>query len=409
MSAELAPSKYRMLRPIKELPHKLLGWYDVARREMPWRETKEPYRIWLSETMLQQTQVETVKPYYCRFLERFPTVLTLAQADLQEVLSLWAGLGYYRRAKHLHLAAQQVVKDCGGQFPRTPEGLRELPGVGRYTAAAVASIAFDFPAVVVDGNVMRVLSRLTGYEKDVAEAKNTEFFWELGERIHQEMQGAGTRRHGDLNQALMELGATVCTPLPSRPRCGECPVRAFCRAAAEGRQMELPVKGKKGETPVVRGVAVVLWRSKNQEARSKKDGEVEVLLGQRAMGGLWEAMWEFPVVGEGNIKHKTPNTKRAATAARVMLKALEIPAKSVRQAGSVIHQLTHRRFELEVVVVEVTTKTPSHQERGTTGKKMNMMNGYMAMRWVKWPGGEGLPMARIVGRVAEAAGMGRSE
>jgi A/G-specific adenine glycosylase len=290
--------------------------------------------------MLQQTQVETVKPYWQRFLQKFPTVKDLASADLQDVLALWAGLGYYRRARHLHQAAQHMVEHHDGELPQTVEELLNLPGVGRYTAGAVASIAFGVAAPVVDGNVMRVLSRLTGYDRDIAEPKNVAFFWKLAGEI---VQGGGAEkataeqrlgaRYGDINQSLMELGALVCTP--ARPACLVCPVQEFCRAFAEGRQEELPVKKRKGETPVVRGTALVVRRGN------------EVLLMQRPADGLWAEMWEFPTSGE------FVGEDDQAMAAAVK-RALGVSVRDLRRCGSVSHQLTHRRFELEVVCCEAS-------------------------------------------------------
>ncbi len=183
MGEDLTQSTYRMLRPVKDLHHYLLRWFNVHKREMPWRGTTDPYAIWLSETMLQQTQVETVKPFYRKFLAALPTVEDLARAELQEVLSLWAGLGYYRRAKHLHLAARRMVEAHGGKVPGEVEVLLSLPGIGRYTAGAVASIAFGVEAPVVDGNVIRVISRLTGFDLDVAESRHRVFFWEVMEKV----------------------------------------------------------------------------------------------------------------------------------------------------------------------------------------------------------------------------------
>jgi A/G-specific adenine glycosylase len=399
MGRQSAASDYSMLRPVGELAHKLLRWFDLARRAMPWRETRDPYAIWLSETMLQQTQVATVKPYWHRFLQKFPTVKDLASADLQEVLALWAGLGYYRRARHLHLAAKAMVEKHGGQVPRTVEELLSLPGVGRYTAGAVASIAFGVAAPVVDGNVMRVLSRLTGYDRDIADPKHVHYFWHTSEGV---LRGGRPRnassggrleaRYGDINQSLMELGALVCTPL--RPSCLMCPVREFCRAFAEGRQEALPVKRKKGETPVVRGVAVVLLRSRKPEARSQK----EVLVMQRPAGGVWAEMWEFPVVEEGGRSQK-PGARRGEEA-RWIGEALGLEVESVRRCGTVRHALTHRQFELEVVVCEaVDGARPRLPACVGAGKG----ECYAAARWVVWPlavRGE-LPLARVVHKVAE--------
>jgi len=201
---------------------RLLAWYDGHRRDLPWRRDRDPYRVWLSEVMLQQTRVEVAAPYFERFTARFPDVAALAAADLDEVLALWSGLGYYRRARQLHAAARQVAAD-GGAFPRSLDGLRALPGVGAYTAAAVASIAFDVPAAAVDGNVERVAARLAALDGDPRAAPARRRV----ARIAADLLDAA--RPGDSNQALMELGATVCTP--RRPRCPLCPLRDPAPAA----------------------------------------------------------------------------------------------------------------------------------------------------------------------------------
>ena len=360
----------------------LLAWYRRvhADREMPWRETHDPYAIWLSEIMLQQTQVETVKPYYRRFLEKFPTVATLAAASTDEVLALWSGLGYYRRAKHLHRAAQQIVAEHGGNLPDDAEKLRALPGIGRYTAGAIASIAFDLPEPVVDGNVMRVLARVMGYEQDIAVPKNQWFFWETAAGI---LSRAPGRKYGAINQALMELGATVCVPAPARPACLLCPLRDVCRANREGRQMELPVKSRREKTPVVRGVAVVVLRSRK-----------EVLMMRRSPGGLWEGMWEFPVLPGGNTKRETRNATDMA--ARIEEK-LGVKVSRIESSGRVTHQLTHRTMIYEVVRCELA--------RSKAGREGRVMDGYAAARWEKWPPARdgALPMAKIVHKIAAAA------
>jgi A/G-specific adenine glycosylase len=214
----------------------LLAWFDRHRRDLPWRRTSDPYKIWLSEVMLQQTRVETVLPFYRRFLERFPTVEDLARAELEEVLALWSGLGYYRRARQLHAAARRVA--AAGEFPATMEGLLALPGVGAYTAAAVASIAFGAAVPVMDGNVERVLSRCLALGEDArAGGARRKLLAAAAELLD-------PRRPGDSNQALMELGATLCSP--RRPQCLLCPLVAGCRAAREGDPERYPaVKAKR--------------------------------------------------------------------------------------------------------------------------------------------------------------------
>ena len=214
-----------------KLDELLLDWYDVQRRDLPWRGTRDPYRIWLSEIMLQQTRTETVARYYARFLERFPTVADLAHADEDEVLKLWEGLGYYSRARNLHAAAKRVALDFGGRFPSDSASLRALPGVGPYAANAIASIAFDECAPALDGNQARVLSRVLAWERPL----KTPF--DLEARAREMMSRS---RPGDYNQALMDLGASVCTP--RRPDCSFCPIAACCKARELGDPESFPRK-----------------------------------------------------------------------------------------------------------------------------------------------------------------------
>jgi A/G-specific adenine glycosylase len=201
--------------PITEARRRLLRWYDRNKRDLPWRGQRDPYRVWISEIMLQQTRVAVVIPYYERFVRRFPTIRDLAEAKESEVLTLWSGLGYYRRARMLHQAAKQVIAQWNGEMPRTSANLRSLQGVGRYTAAAIASICYEEESAVVDGNVERVLDRLHGRELAAAD------HWRLAQET------IPRSRPGDFNQAMMELGATVCTPLS--PQCADCPLRKLCR------------------------------------------------------------------------------------------------------------------------------------------------------------------------------------
>jgi A/G-specific adenine glycosylase len=210
--------------PVAKVRRNLLRWYDSAKRDLPWRDQRDPYRVWVSEIMLQQTRVAVVVPYYHRFIRRFPTLRDLAKAKESEVLALWSGLGYYRRARMLHQAARQVVAESG-RMPATSSDLRTLPGIGRYTAAAIASICYDERSAVVDGNVERVLDRLHGNKLSSTE------HWRLAQDL------IPATRPGDFNQAMMELGATICTPLS--PQCSACPLRSLCRQqgaiAASGR------------------------------------------------------------------------------------------------------------------------------------------------------------------------------
>lgn len=297
----------------------LLAWFDRHRRDLPWRRTRDPYRIWLSEVMLQQTRIETALPYYRRFLEKFPTVEDLARAEVEEVLALWSGLGYYRRARQLHAAAKRVV-ELGG-FPRTVEGLLALPGIGPYTAAAVASIAFGVAEPVLDGNVERVLSRWLGLELDPKSRP-------ARERMLAAAAGLLVPdRAGDSNQALMELGATVC--VPKRPRCLLCPIASGCQAAGNDPE-RFPIPKAKRERELHRLLVAVVER----------DGGVLLFRRQEdraLLAGIWELPWtSLEPAPEAGLAERYGG--RWSLGPRV---------------GSVRHSITFRDLELEVHRAEV--------------------------------------------------------
>lgn len=300
----------------------LLRWYDANRRDLPWRRTRDPYAIWLSETMLQQTRVETAIPYYERFLERFPDVEALASADLEDVLEEWSGLGYYTRARHLHQAARVIADERGGNLPCDVEGLRSLPGVGRYTAGAVASIAFDRPAPVVDGNVARVLARVLAIRDDVGSARVTARLWEEAARL------ARGRRPGDLNQALMELGARVCSP--RNPDCEVCPLLGQCGARAVDETDSIPSKRSRAPVPRVNAAAVLIRR---------RDRFLAV---RRPPGGLLGGLWELPGVELAAKERPRTGIRRA------MQRRLGLVASDLEKAGVVEHLFSHRRLRLHV-------------------------------------------------------------
>jgi len=255
-------------QPVSKL---LIEWYRRTRRDLPWRRTSDPYRIWVSEIMLQQTRAQAVIPYYERFLERFPTVAALAEAPEDEVLALWSGLGYYSRARNLRRSAQTVVE--AGGFPRAYEAIRALPGIGDYTAAAVASIAFGLPHAVLDGNVLRVVARMENDAADIAAPRTRERFRTVAQ------QWLDRKHAGEFNQALMELGATVC--LPKAPRCAACPLAALCRARAAGTAAHLPVKLRKKEPVKIASVLLVV-RSGARILLRRREGSA------RRMAGFWE-------------------------------------------------------------------------------------------------------------------------
>jgi A/G-specific adenine glycosylase len=250
----------------------LLAWYDHARRDLPWREYPDFYRVWISEIMLQQTRVEAVIPYYRQFLARFPSIESLAAASEHDVLALWSGLGYYSRARNLHRAAKWMAANG---LPATYDAVRALPGIGPYTAAAIASIAFGLPYAAVDGNVLRVMSRLTNDGSDVGSSAARRTFAERAQAL------LDRRRPGDFNQAMMELGATVC--LPRAPLCNSCPAARFCAARTAGTERELPVKASK---PRARGVDLDL-------ALLERDSRIFLIQRPRGESRLAE-FWELP-------------------------------------------------------------------------------------------------------------------
>ena len=309
-------------RSTNTMRRRLLTWFEQNARDLPWRRTRDPYAIWISEVMLQQTQVETVKPYYRDFMRRFPTARHLARARLDTVLKLWEGLGYYRRAHHLHQAARIIVRDLHGVLPRTRQGLMALPGVGRYTAGAIASIAWGQVEPVVDGNVTRVLCRVFVVQDDPRQRSTRERLWSVAT----DLVGAG--RAGDLNQALMELGAMLC--LPRRPRCPECPLGTLCKARSRGLQEELPVRTRRGPLPCHTVAIGVIF----------KDGKV--LIDKRRPDGLLGGLWEFP--GGKRQGHESLE----ATLRREVREELGIRIKVRHPLMRVHHAYTHFRVRLHV-------------------------------------------------------------
>lgn len=251
----------------------LLSWYGHQGRDLPWRHTDDPYAVWISEIMLQQTQVKTVLPYYDRWLEQFPTVMDLAAAPQQQVLKLWQGLGYYARARNLHRAAQRIVEQYGGQFPRSYQAVVALPGIGRTTAGGILSAAFNQPVAILDGNVKRVLARLVALDRPPNRA--LERLWCLSEEL------LDRQRPKDFNQAMMDLGATVCTR--HRPACLLCPVRSHCRAYNLNVQSEIPMTEPRGPLPHKQIGVAVIWNDQRQ-----------ILIDRRRQEGLLGGLWEFP-------------------------------------------------------------------------------------------------------------------
>ena len=303
---------------------RLLRWFDKNQRDLPWRRTRNPYRIWLAEIMLQQTRVPVVVDYYQRFLRAFPTVEKLARAPLDHVLRLWAGLGYYQRALNLHRAAKRIVREYSGKFPRRLEAALALPGVGAYTARAVLSIAYQEPVAVVDGNVVRVLVRL--HRLADADLRDRAALQPLADKL------VDTRRPGDFNQALMELGSTIC--LPRWPRCGECPLERTCAARRAGVEQQIGVRRRKRERPTLKLTVVVARRDRR-------------VLAVREPGGYFSGLWHFPYV----------------KGARANGLARSLGANGIRPLVRFTHQTTMRDLDLRVYEVRVQAK-PSTTPQG---------------------------------------------
>ena len=360
------------------LAKRLTPWFLKHQRDLAWRHTRDPYAIWVSEIMLQQTRVETVKDYYSRFLARFPDVGTLAAADEESVLEAWSGLGYYRRARLLHRGARYVLESHDGVVPGTADTLRKVPGIGRYTAGAITSIAFDRPAALVDGNVARVVSRLLAIREPERQGANHAIHWEVAQAVLER----GSPRV--LAQALMELGATVCTP--QSPSCSSCPVRSACKAHAEGLSDSIPAKRKKIAQPVDDLWALAIyWRG-------------QLLLERRPESGLLAGMWCLPLMDRESAtnatkkkaakkkaaKKKAAKKKAAKNRTPAKQKALQAAAKTwvtaarIKQtlgmrvrasaapdvsSASVRHVFTHRVWNLQPARLEALARAKATLDR----------------------------------------------
>lgn len=338
---------------LKKIVMPLLDWYAVNKRILPWRENTDPYRVWVSEIMLQQTRVDTVIPYYNRFLERLPDIQSLAQIPEEELLKLWEGLGYYSRVRNMQRAARVVVKDFDGKFPASYEDIQSLPGIGPYTAGAISSIAFEQPVPAVDGNVMRVLSRITTSGADITDpAVKKQMTAALAE-----IYPAG--RCGDFTQSLMELGAIVCLP-NGAPLCDECPLNKICRAFRDGKQLLYPVQAEKPE------------RRKEQKTVLLICCGEDVAVRKRSAGGLLGGLWEFPCL-DGDL---TPSQIRD------WLAEMGLTAVSINRVGKGRHIFTHIEWQMAVFYVRCPERVDGFRwvTRGELDAQITLPTAFKKLR-----------------------------
>jgi A/G-specific adenine glycosylase len=334
----------------------LLAWYAEHGRDLPWRQTRDPYAIWVSEIMLQQTRVETVLPFYVRFMDQYPTVQALAEAPLEAVLKLWEGLGYYARARNLHQASRIVVDQYGGDLPASEQELAALPGIGRYTADALGAIVFGRDRLALEGNLRRVLTRLFDIRLD---PRRSEGERELRQRGMSILPGG---RASEFNQALMDLGAHICTP--RSPACEACPLTAECLAFQNGTQEELPVRQPRGPLPIRHAVAAVLHENDN------------LLISRRPEGGLLGGLWGFP----GGNKEKGESNQLALQ--RVIKEQLGLEIEVELPLPPLSHAYTHFRVDLQPYTCKV---------RSTSGHLRDRDD----VRWVKRHELQDVPMGKL--------------
>jgi len=329
----------KVVTQTKSFAQTLVAWQkEHGRNHLPWQNTQDPYRVWLSEIMLQQTQVSTVLDYYAKFLKHFPTVADLAAASQDQVMGLWSGLGYYSRARNLHQCAKDVMTLFGGQFPQTAQELMSLPGIGRSTAAAVASFCYSERVAIMDGNVKRVLTRVWAYDADLSLSKNEKVLWQMAEEAlpTQQIKTAMPR----YSQALMDLGATIC--LPRKPLCDACPVRTECQAHAKGQAEKFPVKTRK-----LKRTSEVLWLLLAQNKQGK------VWLVKRPASGIWASLYSLPVFASEEALWLALQSNQTVDKSKVKWEILP----------TFKHVLTHKDLHCHVVKL-VLAQTPNTEGEG---------------------------------------------
>jgi A/G-specific adenine glycosylase len=341
MNALASPPAAQSVPWRRKLRQRLMRWYDRHARDLPWRESRDPYRVWVSEIMLQQTQVATVKSYYPRFIEQFPSIARLAASSEADVLLAWEGLGYYRRARQMHRAAQQIVEQHAGQFPDDPAEVRALHGIGRYTAGAILSIAFGQREPILEANTVRLYSRLLGYRSDPRGTAGQRHLWDAaGDWLPR-------TRVGDFNQALMELGSEVCTV--RQPNCRACPLAGLCVAQAKGLQADIPVPARRPSIQSIDEAAVVIRRRGGR-----------VLIRQCGDDERWAGMWDFPRFAveseaEEPLRHEVQ---------RHVAKSLNLEIERPRQIAVIRHSVTRYRITLHCLEARLVGRAPRSDNQG---------------------------------------------
>jgi len=314
---------------IEAFQNDLLNWYNINKRDLPWRQTNDPYKIWVSEVMLQQTQVKTVIPYYERFMEKFPTVYDLAAADEQLVLKEWEGLGYYSRARHLHTAAKEVATTYDGKLPNDAKQLGKLKGIGPYTKGAILSIAFNEREPAVDGNVMRVYSRLLNINEDITRYQTKKLF------AQNVLETIPEHNPGDFNQSIMELGALICTP--RQPKCIECPIQVHCQAYQLGIQTKLPVRNKAPKQKEISYVTLLIVTD-----------DKKIMIEQRPNEGLLANLWQFPMISMDEIGFDHIE--------QYMFAEYGVKIKLQKKKGTLKHTFSHLIWHLTVYQATLTNE-----------------------------------------------------
>ena len=361
----------------RQLARLLLTWFAKHQRKLPWRGTRNLYRIWISEIMLQQTQVSAVVPYFERFLAAFPSATELAAAEEEQVLRLWEGLGYYRRARQLHAAAREIATKHGGSFPRAYDTVRSLPGIGRYTAGAILSLGLDQRLPILEANTVRLLSRLTAYRGETTSSAGQKFLWQVAEVILPEQQT------GQFNQALMELGSQVCTP--RQPKCGDCPLATLCPTQKLGLQHQIPAPKKPKQYEDVVEAAVVIRRGG------------KVLVRQRGAKERWAGLWDFPRFGSSDGE---PHSQRVEALAANTAALTGIAFEGAELLTTLRHGVTRFRITLHCYQAQFAGLAPASTPRARRVNAAAKLEKKREQAWVKISSLEELPLSVTARKIA---------